>query len=48
MPYAQPETDNKPFTAIIGLGHVTVSRAVTHQSWMARCSPCVPVFFRGI
>ena len=41
-------TINKPFIGLVGLRHVTASRAVTHQSWVARCSPRVPVFSRSI
>ena len=39
--YYMERTDSKPFSGLIGPRHMTTSRAVAHQSWVARCSPHV-------
>ena len=36
--YHTDRTDSKPFSRLIGPRHMTASRAVAHQSWVARCS----------
>ena len=33
---------NKLFTGWIGVAHVANTWAVTHRSWVARCSPFTP------
>ena len=37
--YHVKRTDSKPFSGLIGPRHMATSRAVAHQSWVARCSP---------
>ena len=39
LSYHMEQTDNKPFSGLIGPRHMTASRAVSNQGWVVRCVP---------
>ena len=41
LSYHMEQTDNKPFSGLIGPRHMIASRAVSNQGWVVRCSPHV-------